>query len=159
MKYKFQVKPLTDCNDTALKEGQIVSYPVRAGSRMWINIGCVVTVQPAKGYISVQRRQLTGKFETKQVRVWRTDRVSVLEQPTVANIVGTYKGVTFTGNLKTSWADWTAQQQLDMATENYRKATEQWKKEQNELRKRLALSSQHNGKLIYGGLSDGHQTL
>ena len=159
MSYRFKDKPVIDCNGTVLKEGQIVSYPGRRRSRMYMNVGRISYVYPVGGHIRVQRRIPDSlEFSEKHVLIHRTDRVSVLAQPTPITVVGKYGGLTFEVS---SLTEWSIQQKLNMEGKEYQKAVEQWKKEQAEVRRLCTckLSNQKNDSLIWGGLPHAHQTL
>ena len=167
MSSRFKTIPVIDCNGTELKEGQIISYPGRRRSHMYMNIGRIAFIYPAVGYINVQRRMPGSKeFSEKYVLIRRTDRVSVLEQPTPQSIVGNYQYGYLT--FPSSNALFVAQQKLDMEKKEYQAAVKQWKKEQAEV-KRLSgrspllctckLQDQKNNELIWGGLPYAHQTL
>ena len=160
MSSRFKTIPVTDCNGTELKEGQIISYPGRRGSHMYINIGRIAFIYPAVGYINVQRRVPgSTEFSEKYVLIRRTDRVSVLAQPTPQSVVGNYRQYPYL-TFPSDNALFIAKQKLDMEKKEYQAAVEQWKKEQAEVKRcTCKLQDQKNDKLIWGGLPHAHQTL
>lgn len=113
-----------------LAPGQQISYPVRHGSFMYVRRGEVVEVLGAYILVKVQDRW-SATEPRKVVKVWRTDRVSILASERPVRLSSSGQGLTFPSSAIT----FTRGHNKSMMLPIFQETARQWQIEQEEARR------------------------
>lgn len=116
-----------------LQVDQRVSYPVRRGSYMYVRVGNIVEIRSQYVIVLVDNRWAATEPK-KMIKVWRTDRMSVLaQQPTQLHI---NIGLTFPSAAVTFTQTHNAQMEFD----EFQQAVNNWNREREEVQQNYAFN-------------------